>query len=76
MSCVISFRIPRRLKEEMDRFRNRVDWAYEIRKFIEKRIEELRRIEVLEEVRKVIEQIPESPPGTAARYVREDRESH
>ncbi|MCD6114514.1 MAG: CopG family transcriptional regulator [Thermoprotei archaeon] len=76
MSTVISVRIPRKLKEKMDELKDLVNWSEEIRKFLEKRVEELHRRKVLEEIRKVLEKIPESPKGTAAKYVREDRDSY
>lgn len=76
MSTVISVRIPRKLKEKMDKLKDLVNWSEEIRKFLEKRVEELHRRKVLEEIRKVLEKIPESPKGTAAKYVREDRDSY
>jgi len=75
LSVVISIRIPRRLKEKMDSLGD-VNWSEEVRRFLEKRVEELRRRKVLEEVRRVIEQLPEVPRGTVTRYVREDRDSH
>lgn len=76
MSVVISVRVPRRLKEEMDRLSGYVNWSEEIRRFLEERVRELRRKRVLEEARRVIKRLPEAPPGTAARYVRDDRDSH
>ena len=76
MSVVISVRVPRRLKEEMDRLSSYVNWSEEIRRFLEERVRELRRKHVLEEARRVIERLPEAPRGTAAGYVREDRDSH
>jgi len=76
LSTVISVRIPRKLKEKMDELKDLVNWSEEIRKFLEKRVEELHRRKVLEEIRKVLEKIPESPKGTAAKYVREDRDSY
>ena len=75
MSVVISVRIPRRLKEQMDMLRDYVDWSEEIRRFLEKRVEEARRMKVLEEVRRVVESLPEVPRGTITSYVREDRNS-
>lgn len=75
MSVVISVRIPRRLKEEMDRLSDIVDWSEEIRRFLESRVKELRRVKALMEIHRIIEQLPEVPRGTAARYVREDRDS-
>jgi len=76
LSTVISVRIPKKLKEKMDELRDMVNWSGEIRKFLEKRVEELHRRRVLEEIRKVLEKIPEAPKGTAAKYVREDRDSY
>lgn len=76
MSTVISIRIPKRLKEQMDMLRDYVNWSEEVRRFLEKRVEEIRRIRVLEEARKVIEQLPEVPRGTATQYVRENRDSN
>lgn len=40
------------------------------------RIKELRRRRILREVRRNIEQLPETPAGMADKYVREDRDSH
>jgi len=76
LSTVISVRISKKLKEKMDELKDMVNWSEEIRKFLEKRVEELHRRKVLEEIRKVLEKIPESPKGTAAKYVREDRDSY
>ena len=73
---VISVRVPRRLKEEMDRLAGYVNWSEEIRRFLEARVRELRRRLALEEARRVIEQLPEAPPGTAVGYVRGDRDGH
>ncbi|MEM4970695.1 MAG: hypothetical protein QXE01_05525 [Sulfolobales archaeon] len=60
----------------MDMLKDYVNWSEEIRRFLEKRVEELRRRRVLEEVRKVIEQLPEVPRGVVTQYVREDRDSN
>jgi len=76
MSVVISVRIPRKLKEEMDALRKYVNWSEEIRRFLEKRVKEARKIIVLKEVRNVIEKLPEVPRGTITSYVREDRDSN
>jgi len=76
MSVVISVRIPRELKEKMNSLRDVVNWSEEIRRFLEKRVKELYREEVLREVRRVIEMLPEVPKDTVTGYVREDRDSH
>ncbi len=75
VSAIVSVRVPKKLKEEMDRLRDRVNWSEEIRRFLERRVRELQRKLVLEEARRIIETLPEAPQGTAARYVREDRDS-
>jgi len=42
MSKIISVRVPDDIKREMDKFRDVVNWSEEIRKFIRKRIKELK----------------------------------
>ncbi|RUM47789.1 MAG: hypothetical protein DSY37_01450 [Hyperthermus sp.] len=59
----------------MRRLGGDVNWSEEIRRFLEERVRELRRKRVLEEARRVIERLPEALRGTAAGYVREDRDS-
>ena len=39
--AVFGVNISRELKEKMDRYRGRVNWAEEIRKFIEEKVREL-----------------------------------
>ncbi len=73
---VVSIRVPKELKEKMDRFRDRVDWAEEIRRFIEERVRELEREEVLRKVEELLRDLPTQPRGFAAKLVREDRDSH
>ncbi len=76
MSVTVSFRIPRKLKEKMDRFRGYVNWSEEVRRFLEQRVRELEQTMAIEELEKIIRELPETPRGTAAKYVREDRDSH
>ena len=73
MSTIISVRVPKKLKKRMDKLRDMVNWSEEIRKFLEKRVEEFHRRKDLEEIRKVLEEVPK---GTVTRYVREDRDSY
>ncbi len=76
-STTLSLRVPRELKERMDKLRNRVNWSEEIRRFIEKRVAEEEQREAVLELDNLIRKIVKpSPPGTAAKLVREDRESH
>jgi len=76
MSVVVSFRIPRELKEKMRELRGLVNWSEEVRKFLEEKVKEYSRKKALREVRAVIESLPEVPRGTITRYVREDRDSN
>jgi hypothetical protein len=76
MGIVYSVRIPRKLKEEMDKLKDVVDWRKEIIAFIEERIEVYRRQKVLQEIAEALKELPKTPRGTAARLVREDRDSY
>ncbi len=76
MSTVYSFRIPRRLKEEMDKLRDVVDWRKEIVAFIEERVKVYKRQKALREVVEILKGLPETPSSIAARLVREDRDSY
>ncbi len=48
---VVSFKVSRDIKERMDRFRNRINWSEELRRFVEERLREL---EAEENLRSVI----------------------
>jgi len=43
---------------------------------LERRIREYEQLKAIEEFEKIIESLPPLPRGTAANYVREDRDSH
>ena len=76
MSVTVSFRIPRELKRKMDEYRKFVNWSEEVRRFIERRVREYDQLRAIEELEKIIERIPQTPRGTSAGYVREDRDSN
>ncbi|WP_054849264.1 type II toxin-antitoxin system VapB family antitoxin [Vulcanisaeta sp. JCM 14467] len=65
-SAVITVRVPRELKEAMDRYSAMVNWSEEIRNFIVRRIAELRREEVLNKLNSIIDRLPESLPGSVS----------
>ena len=75
-SVTVTFRVPRELKERMDRLRGRVNWSEEVRRFLEKRVRELEQEAALEELEQLIRRLPQAPRGTAAAMVREDRDSN
>ena len=76
MSVVFSVRIPRKLKEEMEKLKDLVDWRSEIVAFIEERVRMYKRMKALQEINRMLEELPETPRGMAWRIVREDRDRH
>jgi len=71
---VVSFRIPKALKEQMKE--TNINWSEEIRKFIEKKVREYKRVKALEEIDEMLASLPRARRGTARNYVREDRDSN
>ncbi len=74
MSIILHIRISRKLKEEMDKLKDIVDWNREITQFIEERIKYYKRRLVLEEIHKELEKHPILPRGSGVRSIREDRD--
>jgi hypothetical protein len=73
---VFSVKIKRELKEKMEKYRGRVNWAEEVRGFIESRIRELEAEENYERILGELKKAGWSVPrGFSARSVREDRDS-
>jgi len=75
VSTVLSIRIPKKLREEMEELKDITDWRSEIVAFIEERIRTYKRLRALQEIDKILEGLPETPRGLAAKLVREDRDS-
>jgi hypothetical protein len=73
---VFSVKLRKDVKGRMDRYKGRVSWADEVRRFIEDN--RLRVLEAEDNIRRVVEEfsrIPlESPRGSSVASVREDRE--
>lgn len=76
MSEVLSIRIPKELKKELDELREFIDIKKEVIEFLNKRVREYRRLRTLKEVHEALERHPILLRGTAAKSVREDRDSH
>jgi len=76
VSTVLSIRIPKRLKEEMEELKDVADWRSEIIAFIEERVRTYKRLRALREIDEVLEELPETPRGLATKLVREDRDSN
>ena len=71
----LSVRVSKDVKNRMDGPRDIVDWNDEIKRFLEARVDELYRRKIIEEVRRVVELLPEMPRGSITKYVRGDRDS-
>lgn len=76
MSTVLSIRIPKKLKEEMEKLKDVTDWRNKIIAFIEEKVKEYKRLRALQEVDKILEELSETPRGLATKLVREDRDSN
>jgi len=75
MSEVVSFKVPKQIKEKMRRYADRVNWAEELRRFVKSRVEELEREENIKEVINILMNTKEVPSGFSEASVREDRDS-
>ncbi len=76
MCPTISLRISDKTKENFDLFKGKIDWNNELREFIEKKIDEERKKDLLDQLESMISELPVAPQGTAVKLVREDRDSH
>ena len=65
--------MPRKLKEELERLG--IDYAGEIRAYLERRVREERLKRALREIRRIRERVGRIDEDLAARFVREDREA-
>ncbi len=78
MACmsVVSFKVRREIKEKMKKYRDRINWSEELRRFVEERIREL---EADENMRRIVRELEEisvrAPKGFSRASVREDRDS-
>ena len=76
MSEVVSFKVPKEIKEKMRKYRNRVNWSALLREFLMEKIRLLEAEENLEKVRKIISETRGVPLGFSSESVREDRDSY
>ena len=76
MSSVISIRLPPDIKQEMEKMKSEINWNEEIKGFLKNKIEEIKKKELLDDLIKKRQDRRELPEGTAAKMVREDRDSH
>ena len=71
-TAVISVSVPRRLKEELERLG--IDYAEEIRRFLEARVREERARRVRERLRRLHERLGYRDEDLAPTLIREDRD--
>ena len=76
MSQVISIRVPEETRNEMKKLRRFINWNQEIRAFIQKRVDDKKKDDVLASVTESLKNNPVLPSGSAAQFVRTDRDSH
>ena len=70
MSTTFTIRIPRELKEKMDK--NPAEWSHEIRDFLEERIKQIELMKTLKEIESRAEKRKTKTDSTI--LIREDRE--
>ena len=77
MSAVFSVKIKKELKEKMDKYKDRVNWAEEVRRFIEEKLRRLEAESNFEFILKQLEMVEWMvPAGFSTSSVREDRDSN
>ena len=76
MSSVISIRVPPDIKQEMEKMKAEINWNEEIKGFLKNKIDERKKKELLDNLVRKRKNSRELPEGTAAKMVREDRDSH
>lgn len=76
MSVTVSFKVKKEIKEKMDKYKDRINWSEELRKFVENKIKELEREEAAQKIMEKLSKAPWSfPEGTAERIIRESRDA-
>jgi len=76
MNQVISIRVPEETRSEMKKLRRFINWNQEIRAFIQKRVDDKKKDDVLASVTELLKKTPTLPSGSAAQLVRTDRDRH
>lgn len=70
---IVAVRVPEEIKKKMKDVPE--DWSEYIRKAIEERINIEERKRILREVKELLKDVPKAPKGTAAKLIREMRDS-
>lgn len=70
---IVAVRVPEEIKKKMKDVPE--DWSEYIRKAIEDRIDIEERKRILKDVKELLKDVPKAPKGTAAKLIREMRDS-
>ena len=74
---VVSVKVKKEIKEKMLKYKEKVNWAEEIRKFIEMKIRE---IEAEENIKRVCDALSKiefrAAKGSSVEMIKEDRDGH
>jgi chemotaxis regulatin CheY-phosphate phosphatase CheZ len=70
---IVAVRVPEEIKKKMKDVPE--DWSGYIRKAIEDRIDIEERKRILRDVKELLKDVPKAPKGTAAKLIREMRDS-
>jgi hypothetical protein len=74
---VVSVKVKREIKEKMLKYKENVNWAEEIRKFIEMKIREIEAEENIKRICEILSKIEfRAAKGSSVEMIREDRDSH
>jgi transposase len=76
MNQVISIRVPEETREEMKKLRRVINWNQEIRDFIQKKVDDKKKDDLLASVTDLLKKNPPVPSGSVAKLVRADRDRH
>ena len=76
MNQVISIRVTEQTRCDMKKLCRSINWNQEIRDFIQKRVDDKKKDDVLASVTERLKKNPALPSGSAAQFVRTDRDSH
>lgn len=76
MSEVVSFKVPKEIREKMRRYKNKINWSKLLREFVVEKIRQIEAEEKLKKVSKIISETKGVPSGFSSASVREDRDSN
>jgi len=76
MSEIVSFKVPRELKEKMRRYKDRINWSKLLRDFLAEKIRLLEAEENLKKISRMISETKGVPRGFSASSIREDRDGY